>query len=143
LLEWLQIRVFCRLRPAASSSATCNADGVSLALTADDGKRHSFAFDKVGSLYAFAVVCIRQPCCAPNEGVQVDCSIRIKSLQCMHQVCLQQQACCLFGWLPAEHRACMQVFGPATQQASVFAEVSELVQSALDGYQVLDAFETQ
>jgi hypothetical protein len=45
-----QIRVFCRLRPAASSSAACSADGVSLALTADDGKRHSFAFDKVGLL---------------------------------------------------------------------------------------------
>jgi hypothetical protein len=47
---WVQIRVFCRLRPAASSSTTCNTDGVSLALTADDGKRHSFAFDKVTRL---------------------------------------------------------------------------------------------
>jgi hypothetical protein len=52
-----QIRVFCRLRPAASSSAACSADGVSLALTADDGRRHSFAFDKVGStLHTFAHV---------------------------------------------------------------------------------------
>ena len=28
------------------------------------------------------------------------------------------------------------VFGPATMQAAVFSRVSELVQSALDGYQV-------
>ena len=28
------------------------------------------------------------------------------------------------------------VFGPSTSQAAVFAQVSELVQSALDGYQV-------
>ena len=29
-----------------------------------------------------------------------------------------------------------QVFGPASEQAEVFAKVAELVQSALDGYQV-------
>lgn len=69
------IRVFCRLRPCASGSAVaCAPDGVSLKLTADDGRDHAFSFDRV--------------------------------------------------------------FGPGTAQETVFCEVAELVQSALDGYQV-------
>lgn len=66
--------MFCRLRPATQSAAECGGDGASVALAAEDGRRHSFAFDKV--------------------------------------------------------------FGGMAPQAAVFAEVSELVQSALDGYQV-------
>lgn len=73
-MRGVQIRVFCRLRPAVGSAAECAADGASLALAAEDGRRHSFTFDKV--------------------------------------------------------------FAPGAPQAAVFSEVAELVQSALDGYQV-------
>ena len=51
-----QIRVYCRLRPTARSSAICNSDGVSLALSAEDGKQHTFSFDKARQ--ARAAFCI-------------------------------------------------------------------------------------
>ena len=66
----LQIRVFCRLRPAPSSSAVCNSDGISLALTADDGKRHSFSFDKVRLLCCLTTTIIWVQLCVPRSYQQ-------------------------------------------------------------------------
>ena len=70
----VQIRVFCRVRPAPDSAVACSNDGASLRLAAEDGKEHAFSFDAV--------------------------------------------------------------FGPAANQADIFAQVSDMVQSALDGYKV-------
>ncbi|KAK9803630.1 hypothetical protein WJX72_007017 [[Myrmecia] bisecta] len=68
------IRVFCRIRPAASSVVSCLPDGVSVRLEAEGVKDSSFTFD--------------------------------------------------------------HVFDQQSSQADVFQQVSELVQSALDGYKV-------
>lgn len=68
------VRVFCRLRPHPRAVAAPLPDGASLRLLSDDGKDHTFSFDRV--------------------------------------------------------------FRPDTTQAAVFEEVSDLVQSALDGYKV-------
>ena len=70
----LQIRVFCRVRPAPASAVSCSSDAASLRLTAEDGKEHGFTFD--------------------------------------------------------------HVFGPSASQTDVFAQVADVVQSALDGYKV-------
>lgn len=73
---WMQIRVFCRVRPGPASAMVCLPDGVSVKLDrqAEGLKDAALAFDKV--------------------------------------------------------------FGPSSCQAEVFGEVSDLVQSALDGYKV-------
>ena len=70
----VQIRVFCRVRPAPDSAVACSSDGSSLRLAAEDGKEHAFSFDAV--------------------------------------------------------------FGAAASQADIFSQVSDMVQSALDGYKV-------
>lgn len=75
MVVWtLQIRVFCRVRPAPDSAVACSNDKTSLRLSAVDGKEHGFSFD--------------------------------------------------------------HVFGPSANQADIFAQVSDMVQSALDGYKV-------
>ena len=71
--EWLQIRVFCRVKPHPKPALACLPDGFSVKAEVD-GKEQVFQFDRV--------------------------------------------------------------FGAASSQQMVFDEVAELVQSALDGFQV-------
>jgi len=61
--------VYCRLRPVAPSRASCLSDGVSLALAAEDGKQHSFSFDKVPPLPFFSaslLLMLRHPGAYPK-----------------------------------------------------------------------------
>ena len=126
------IRVFCRVRPLLGDEATASGGQIEHIHFPDDDKALELvklsdaAMNEVGWLSSFLLVCTTEACCLPH--FRAVCNFAFISSKTLSGSSRRSDSHYDFNF--------DRVFGPSSRQSEVFEEISQLVQSALDGYNV-------